>query len=936
MLSSAALFAMTSEPVAAQNPSVGQPFPQLGAGSSYFGVNVEAIQFPNLPVARDSSRFSGMLEQKTGEPLDREKLRRSIQTLYATGRFADIRAEAERNAEGKLLLSFVTTPNFFVGEISAQGAPSRPNESQIVNASKLQLGEIFTRDRVDRALTNIKQLLEENGYYRSSVSDEEFKHSDTQQIGIVFRIVSGQQAHIGEVKVTGSGSFSAAQLQDIARMHSGEPISAQRMTTALERLHRRFQKQNHWLAQVTVAEHIYRPDKNTVDYTFDIEPGPRVEIVTEGFRVSRGTLKKNVPVYEENALDDDLLNEGRRNLLNYLQTRGYFDAKVTVKRNSDPAGNEMRVIYDIDAGSRHKLAKVEITGNRYFDTRQLRALMQVQPAGRVLSHGLFNQGLLNDDIHGLENLYRTNGFNEVKIGSDVTDNYQGKTNLIAVSLHVEEGPQTLTGVLHIVGNNTVAESQLPALNVGAGEPFSESLIADDRDIILNYYFNRGFPDATFEATAKPVSGQPSRMEVTYTINEGHPVFVDQVLVSGMNYTRPFVVQRELQMKPGDPLSQIDMLETQKRLYDLGIFSQVDTAVQNPDGTDRQKNVIVQVQEAKRYTFNYGLGLEFQTGQPSVGTNQPQGQTGVSPRVSFGVSRLNFRGRDHTITFSAHAGRLQQRALISYEAPRWLNSPHWKLSFTTFYDNTIDVTTFTSERLEGLVQAQEIVSKASILQYRFEYRRVQATNLPANLSQVPLLSQPARVGGPGFTFIRDHRDNALESTKGSYATVDGSVAYSYFGSERDFSRILIQHSTYYAFGRNRPQNKKYVFARSTRVGVETPFGNTALLAPGHAMHPAARAFSLRRGKFSSWFRLESGWAARSANRISHRGRRPVPEQPGAAVSAPVVALRAGQPQLRGVSRRGQCIHRWPQHAGQSFALAAEESLHLPAAGDLGAM
>ena len=81
------------------------------------------------------------------------------------------------------------------------------------------------------------------------------------------------------------------------------------------------------------------------------------------------------------------------------------------------------------------------------------------------------------------------------------------------------------------------------------------------------------------------------------------------------------MQREIQVKPGDPLSQIDMLNTQKSLYDLGIFSQVDTAVQNPASNEREKNVLVNVQEAKRYTFNYGLGLEFQTGQPTVnGTN----------------------------------------------------------------------------------------------------------------------------------------------------------------------------------------------------------------------------------------------------------------------------------------------------------------------------
>ena len=170
-----------------------------------------------------------------------------------------------------------------------------------------------------------------------------------------------------------------------------------------------------------------------------------------------------------------------------------------------------------------------------------------------------------------------------------------------------------------------------------------------------------------------------------------------------------------------------MLQTQQKLYDLGIFSQVGTAVQNPNGNEPEKNVLVDVEEAKRYTFTYGVGLEFQTGQPSaVGTNQAKGQTGVSPRVSLAVTRLNFRGRDHTLTFKADVGSLEQRGLVSATVPRWFSSPKWKLSLTAFYDNTIDVTTFTSQRLEGSVQAEETISKATTMAYRFTYRRVKAS------------------------------------------------------------------------------------------------------------------------------------------------------------------------------------------------------------------
>jgi len=819
-----------------QRPSdaASQAIPVHDAMDFYQGLVVSNVTWPAIPAAADQKRFLNLIPQKVGEPLDRELVRQSIHRLYATGRFADIRVEAEHTRDGMVSLSFVTAPSYFVGEVRVDGAPNRPTAAQIVNASKLQLGELFTLEKLDRGLASIRDLMEQNGFYRSSVSETEQEYPERQQITILFHVNPGAQAHVGVVKINGNPGFPAGDIQHIAKMETGEPVSVQRVSNALDRLRKKYQKQNRLLAQVVVTARSYRPAANAVDYTFQITPGPKVDVVAEGFKISHRVLKKNVPIFEENAVDEDLLNEGRRNLLNYLQSRGYFEARVGLKRNTDPAGDELRIAYVIVAGARHKLVKIELVGNNYFLSDQLRPRMQMQPAGRLLSNGRFSQALLSGDVAALQDLYRSNGFQQVKITPEVIEDYLGRENDLAVKITVDEGPQILVGAFHIEGNDTFPEDKLrpDVIQTAVGQPFSESTIAQDRDNLLNYYYNHGFPHANFEAAAKPSEAPPNRMDVTFTVREGDQVFVNRVFTSGLNFTRPYVVQREIQTDPGDPLSEIDMLDTQRRLYDLGIFSQVETAVQNPDGAEPQKNVLIDIQEAKRYTFNYGVGLEFQTGQPSaVGSNQALGNTGVSPRVSLEMTRINFRGRNHTITFKADVGSLQQRGLISYTAPRWFNSTDWKLSFTAFYDNTLDVTTFTSQRLEGSVQAEELINKTTTMDYRFTYRRVKASNIEISPAEIPLLSLPVRVGEPGFSYIRNKRDNDLESTKGSYTTVDAAVASSVFGSEADFSRILAQNTTYYAFGKNRPREKKYVIARSLRIGVETPFGNTVTLPPG---------------------------------------------------------------------------------------------------------
>ncbi len=813
-----------------QNPD---SVPAQESSGKFEGRPVADIGFPDLLVAGDAEQLRALIPQKAGAALDRQLIRQTIHTLYATGRFADIRVDAEPTADGQVRLNILTTPNYFVGQVRAEGAPARPTAGQIVNASKLALGEEFTPERLGRALTNIRQLFEENGYYHAQVDEEEQKDGKTQLVAVTFRIHVGTRARVGIVTVHCEPECAPQEIERVSKLRPGKPVSLERASRALERLRKHYQKQHRLLAQVRIADKSYREPGNAVDYTLEVTPGPRVLIATEGFKVSRGVLKQSVPVFEENAADRDLLDQGRRNLLNYLESRGYFDAKVEAPQESSPSGGELRIVYHIEAGARHKLVQVEITGNRYFRSEELRQRMQVQPAGRWFGYGRFSHSLLSGDVSVLENMYRANGFEDVAIRPEVIDDYRGHENEVAIKIPIMEGPQTLVGAFQIVGNKTFSAAELSGvINTAKGQPFSEYNIAQDRDNILNYYFNHGFPRAAFEAAAQPIPGQAHRMDVTFTIQEGQRIFVDQVHVSGLEVTRPYVVKRELETKHGDPLSQIDMLLSQQRLYDLGIFSQVGTAVENPEGDEPEKNVLFDVQEAKRYMFTYGFGFEFQTGLPTaIGTNKALGETGVSPRVSLNITRLNFRGRDHTITFKSDVGSLEQRGLVNYIAPRWLGSPNWKLSFIAFYDNTLDVTTFTSQRLEGSVQFEQTINKKSTMDYSFTYRRVKATDIQISPSQIPLLSLPVRVGEPGLSYIRNTRDNDLETTKGMYIAGNAGVASTVFGSQADFSRILIQDSTYHAFGRNRPRERKFVFARSTTVGVENAFGNTSILPPG---------------------------------------------------------------------------------------------------------
>ena len=811
-------------------PSPATKLPAASDVLQFSGMRVSHVEVRGVLVdAPVMAHYRELLSAMQGQPVDRQRIASALRQLYSTGRFADLKVEAQQAGSGNVNLVFVGTENLFIGAVTVDGAPKRPTGSQLIDAGKLELGETYSPEKVQQAIERMKASLADNGYYRAQVAVREDRDLPIQRIRLAFKVDPGVPATIGAVHVEGDSGMTDASVQNVAKLHTGQAVSLQRLTSALQRLRKRFTKRDRLEAQISVVEKRYHPENNTLDYTFRVNRGPRVDIRVEGASLSKGKLKNNVPVYEEHAVDDDLLNEGRRNLRDYFQNKGYFDVKVNYDRRNDPKQDRELIVYDVDKGERHNLVKRVIEGNKYFDTTLIEERMSIQPSSWLLPHGRFSTEMLNRDIENIKNLYLANGFLDVRVTGDFQDNYNGHAGDIAVFIHIVQGPQTLVSSVAIDGNRAIPDETLtPLLTAQEGQPYSEANTFTDRDTILNYYFNHGFPNATFSASTTPVAGGATRMNVVYTIDEGAQVFVDRVLLSGLDFTKRGIVTRQFAIHAGDPLSQAGMLDTQRKLYDLGVFNAVDMAVQNPEGDARYKDLFFQFEEAKRWTFNYGLGIEIQPGVGGGAAN-PQGNTEVSPRVSFDVTRINVGGRAHTLSFKSNLGRLQQRGAISYDAPRFVRNENLRFTVSLFYDNSLDVRTFTSERAEAGVQLEQVLSRTSTqipvtsLLYRFNYRRVRATDIVVNPRDIPLYSRPVRVGMPSLTYIRDHRDDPIESHKGSYNTFDVGVASGIFGSEAAFGRFNGQNTTYHEF-----HNKRWVFARNTRIGVAAPFGSTSQL------------------------------------------------------------------------------------------------------------
>ena len=814
------------------------------AFARYAGYHVRSLSFQNAQRV-DQADLLKAIPLQPGQAIDRKIVHDSIEQLFESGRFRTIAADVTPYSDHSLDVIFVVEEKLFIGSLVVFGAPGPPTANQLVNGSKLQLGQEFDEDAIASGIERMKRLLAESGYFTPTIRMNSSLDPQHQRIGLSFIVDRGRRAQVGEVVVKGDPGYPPSKIRGITKLHSGQAVSAGRLSRGLTRLRKKYQNSDRLESQVSVVDRNYHLDTNRLDYVFDINRGPIVDVRIEGVHLRRGLIRKYVPIYEEGALDEDLLSEGRRNLRDYFQTKGFFDTQVASKV-SQKAGRDL-VIFDVDRGVRHTFSDLVINGNRYFPSETIRERMAIQPADTLQRHGIFSSALLTRDLSVITGLYQANGFQQVKASSRVTDDYKGKSGRLRVDIDIVEGSQTLVRSVQIAGNAHFSDDLLLSqLSTIGGQPFSSYLLANDRDSIVSYYFDRGFPDVQVETAAQPVSGVPNRQDVVFTVTEGRQVFVDNILISGLRYTKPFIVNREFEINQGDPMSQSHILNTQRRLYDLSIFNQVDVAPENPEGSVDKKNLMLQVEEAKRYTFDYGVGFQVQTGNvnsdcqnltaspTSTQVCNPGGGTGFSPLVTFGVTRSNFRGRDDTIVFRTNLGSLQQRALLSYEQPHWLNRNDLTLSFNAFYDSTQNVLTFSSQRLEGSVQALQQWRKGENFLYKYTYRLVKVDQSTLHISPqlIPLLSRPTRVGVPSFSYVRDHRDDPIDSHKGTFNALDFGVASQIFGSQANYARLFVENSSYYSFAKNKNINgRSWTFARSTRMGVEETFAAQANTVAG---------------------------------------------------------------------------------------------------------
>lgn len=869
LLASLLLCAPGVRPALSQASLPAQPAPAFLL--QWSGLPVHSISFQGVAADR-LDPLPGHLPQAEGKPLSPEDLSQSLRQLYATGLYETIQVEGVRGPDG-IDLIFNGSPRNFIGTVDVYGAKGATLNTQLQRASQLVPGTRFTQAKLSSAIQQMRQTLAENGFFEPTVSPKLTPRPNEQLVDISFNVVSGSQARIGKVQVTGDSGMSVQEFRRYAHLKSDAHVDHDTANRALSGVLKHYQKQNRMEVELKLVSQQYDSASKRVNYSFSVNRGPVVQVLVQGAAIGDDRLRRIIPIFEEGSVDEDLLNEGGRRLRDYYQRQGYFDAKVTHRQRTND-GQQVLIVFDVDLGPRRRVDSVSVTGNHYFDAATLKDLLSVHAADTLDRHGAYSQALVASDVAALQAVYRNNGFANVSVtpetstpetgaadnpapqtaagtgqgsGAAARRSASAKASIapLVVTYRIDEGPQIRVGSVTIDGNDHVEAKQLtPLLNTAPGQLLSPQYLAGDRDALITDYMSRGFEQVSVAVAEQQEPSDPNKVKVAFHVVEGPQIFVRNVLLTGLNYTRPDTVARAITLHAGDPLDQTALLTTQRNLYELALFNEVNAAVENPNGDATRKTILLQASEARRWALTYGFGFEAQTGTPQnncAGANaggvkcDPNGVTGVSPRVLGDLTRNNLFGRAQSASLQGTYGLLEQKINLLYQVPHFVGNRNLGVTFAGGYANSKDVTTYVASRLEASFRFNESfqlpgswLSKANTLIYEYDFRRVKvaASSLQVFPGEIEELATAVRVAGPAITWIRDTRDSPLDAHRGTYTSFQEFFSNKTIGAEAQFNRIDVTNSSYYGFNKGR-----FVLARNTRYGQIRSFGTgSSLLIP----------------------------------------------------------------------------------------------------------
>ena len=358
-------------------------------------------------------------------------------------------------------------------------------------------------------------------------------------------------------------------------------------------------------------------------------------IVGEKSNRYKEQIKKVIKLKEKRSLIKSYLASDVDLIKDLYSSLGYNSAKIDAKLKKNDDQN-YDLLINIDRGNRTKILSINFIGNENIRARRLRDVLasEEDKFWKIITKNTnLSENLINLDIRLLTNYYRSLGFYDAKVTSNLAKiNLSGKAELV---YSIEEGKRY---TINKISTNVdpVFDKKLFFPLEGLyrkyiGEyysPFKVKKLLDDLDEIID----KNTLQFVEHNVQEVISGDS--INIIFNVYEGQKVLVERVNITGNSITNEDVIRGELILDEGDPFTNLSLAKSISEIKDRNIFKKVEYEVIQ-GSSDNLKIINIMVEEQPTGEISAGAGIGTNGGTFAINVKE-NNWLGEGKSVSFGL------------------------------------------------------------------------------------------------------------------------------------------------------------------------------------------------------------------------------------------------------------------------------------------------------------
>ena len=376
-------------------------------------------------------------------------------------------------------------------------------------------------------------------------------------------------------------------------------------------------------------------------------------IIGENSNKFKKEIRKIIKLKEKRSFIKSYLAKDIETIKNLYSSSGFNTSTVEAKFKKID-NDSFDLLIEIDRGEKTKISSVNFIGNLNVRTNRLKAIIasEEDKFWKLISRNTnFSKNIINLDVRLLTNYYKSIGFYDVKVTSNVAEiDKLGKANLI---YSIDEGKRYTINKISTNVDKTFDKEIFFSLNKSykkyVGDyysPFTVKKLLEELDELIENN-NLQFVEHNVQEIIEKDS-----INIIFNVFEGEKNLVERINIIGNEITDENVIRGELILDEGDPFTNLSLEKSVAELKNRNIFRNVKSEV--IDGSkDNLKIINIEIEEKPTGEISAGAG---------IGTN--------GGSFAINIKENNWLGKGLSVGFEIEVDQESLSGVLSYSDPNY--------------------------------------------------------------------------------------------------------------------------------------------------------------------------------------------------------------------------------------------------------------------------